>query len=233
VTDATGQQQINDFVVGVKNLGLYNNMVAWPLRSTQNAGTGVTAYSIGGLGTYDGTLTNGPTWGTGGVTFDGTNDYIQTAFTGSLSEFTIFSAATPSTSTIRRSELMKSDAVPGREFIFRAYDSGNTSAFIFNPGTVSITGPAYQTTIRSYFFRASSSVNKLRRNNETDGTGITGVLTTGSNPVTIGARSDGAADYFIGTIHAPILFNKALTDSETSSMYTLYSTTLGSGLGLP
>jgi hypothetical protein len=81
VTDATGRSQINTFVRGIKSLGLYNNMVAWPLRSTQNAGTGTTAYSLGGFGVYNGTLTNGPTWGTGGITFDGANDYIETGFT--------------------------------------------------------------------------------------------------------------------------------------------------------
>jgi hypothetical protein len=69
VTDATAKSQINDFVKGVKSLGLYNNMVCWPLRSSQNAGTGTTAYSLGGLGTYNGTLTNGPTWGVDGITF--------------------------------------------------------------------------------------------------------------------------------------------------------------------
>jgi hypothetical protein len=78
VTDATAKAQINAFVKGLKNLGFYNNIVFWPLRSTQNAGTGTTAYSLGGLGTYNGTLTNGPTWGASGITFDGTNDFIGT-----------------------------------------------------------------------------------------------------------------------------------------------------------
>ena len=78
VTDATAKGQINAFVKGVKDLGLYNNMVSWPLRSAQNAGTGTTAYSLGGLGTFNGTLTNGPTWGADGVIFDGINDFINT-----------------------------------------------------------------------------------------------------------------------------------------------------------
>jgi len=65
---ATDRAAINAFVRGVKDLGLYDNMVCWPLRSTQNAGTGTTAYSLGGLGTYNGTLVNGPTWGVDGLT---------------------------------------------------------------------------------------------------------------------------------------------------------------------
>ena len=68
---ATDIVAINDFVLGVKTLGLWNSMVCWPLRSSQNAGTGTTAYSLGGLGTYNGTLINGPTWDDDGIAFDG------------------------------------------------------------------------------------------------------------------------------------------------------------------
>jgi hypothetical protein len=74
---ATDVEGIDQFVKGVKNLGLYNSMVCWPLRSTQNAGTGTTAYSLGGLGTYNGTLVNGPVWTTNGITFGGNTQYIQ------------------------------------------------------------------------------------------------------------------------------------------------------------
>jgi hypothetical protein len=90
VTDATAKTQINAFVVGVKDLGLYSNMVCWPLRSAQNAGTGTTAYSLGGLGTYNGTLTNGPTWGTDGVTFSPTNSCLQFSYLLPTGTHTIF-----------------------------------------------------------------------------------------------------------------------------------------------
>jgi len=235
VADTTGQQQINDFVVGVKNLGLYNNMVAWPLRSTQNATTGTTAYSLGGLGTFNGQLINGPTWGTGGITFDGVDDYISTAFTGSLSEFTAFSIATPTSSTATQNEFSKDAGVGTREFAIRTNTTGLTThqAYVFNPTVSFVLGSAYQTTIRSLCFRASSSVNKLRTNNGSDFAGTTGTLNLGSAAVIIGANIVAPAYYFNGVTSASILFNKALTDSETSSMYTLYKTTLGSGLGLP
>jgi hypothetical protein len=64
---ATDIDAISDFVKGVKRLGLWDDMVCWPLRSTQNAGTGTTAYSLGGMGTFNGTLVNGPTWGADGI----------------------------------------------------------------------------------------------------------------------------------------------------------------------
>jgi hypothetical protein len=74
---ATDIQGINDFVKGIKALGLWSSMVCWPLRSSQNAGTGSTAYSLGGLGTYNGTLINGPTWGADGVSFGGNTQRIE------------------------------------------------------------------------------------------------------------------------------------------------------------
>ena len=79
---ATDIDNINSFVVGVKALGLWDSMVCWPLRSAQNAGTGATAYSLGGFGTYNGTLVNGPTWGADGVFFNANNKYITIGNTG-------------------------------------------------------------------------------------------------------------------------------------------------------
>lgn len=64
ITDSLAKKQINEFVRGVKNMGLWGNMTCWPLRANQNAGTGTIAYSLGS-DTKDGTLVNGPSWGAG------------------------------------------------------------------------------------------------------------------------------------------------------------------------
>jgi hypothetical protein len=74
---ATDFQAINYFVKGIKQLGLWSSMVCWPLRSSQSAGTGSIVYSLGGLGTYNGTLINGPTWGADGVSFGGNTQRIE------------------------------------------------------------------------------------------------------------------------------------------------------------
>jgi hypothetical protein len=71
ISDSTPRQQIRDFAKGVNDLGLWNSMVCWPLRSSQNYGSGTTAYSLGGLGSFNGVLTNGPSWGGDGVLFAG------------------------------------------------------------------------------------------------------------------------------------------------------------------
>jgi hypothetical protein len=74
---ATDVAALSAFVKGVKELGLWSSMVCWPLRSTQNAGTGTTAFSLGGLGTYNGTLVNGPTWGSDGIDTSPSTSYIE------------------------------------------------------------------------------------------------------------------------------------------------------------
>ena len=44
-------------------------MVCWPLRSTQNTATGDTMFSLGGMGSFSGTMINGPVRGADGMTF--------------------------------------------------------------------------------------------------------------------------------------------------------------------
>lgn len=77
ITAELPRQQIRDFSKRVNDLGLWNSMVCWPLRSSQNAGVGLTAYSLGGLGRFDGTLVGGPTWGADGISFGGNTQYIE------------------------------------------------------------------------------------------------------------------------------------------------------------
>ena len=233
VTDATAKGQINAFVKGVKDLGLYNNMVSWPLRSAQNAGTGTTAYSLGGLGTYDGTLTNMvPTWGTDGITFDGTDDHIPTALTSGFSALSVFGISKKDATSQVMQEVSKDDGGANREWSIHAELGGFMQGRLWNPSFSQITGSAVTTVFRVSCLRGSTTVAKFRRNNESDATTGAGTLTQGSAQVTLGARS-GGAEYFKGIIAGAIIFNTALSDSDTSSIYTLYKTTIGTGLGLP
>jgi hypothetical protein len=66
---ATDIEPLNTFVKETKDLGYWDDMVFWPMKSAQNAGTGTTLYSLGGLGTFNGTLVNGPTWDSEGILF--------------------------------------------------------------------------------------------------------------------------------------------------------------------
>lgn len=233
ITDGTAKLQINTFVVGVKALSLFNNMVCWPLRSAQNKGSGLVAYSLGGLGTYNGTLTNMvPTWGTDGITFDGTNDYISTALTSGFSAVSVFGISKRSGSGVM-SEIYKDDEGVNREWAIFAELSGAIQSRLFNLTNSQITGPAVTTDFRVSCLRGSATVNKLRINNGSDLTSTIGTLFQGFAPVTLGAKSGGGDRFFNGVMAGAIIFNTSLSDSDTSSIYTLYKTTIGTGLGLP
>jgi hypothetical protein len=99
---ATDKEGIDQFVKGIKNLGLWSSMVCWPLRSTQNAGTGTTVYSLGGRGTFNGTLVNGPTWGTNGIDFVGLNRNMGTSLSFSQPQTIFFVFARASISVVQR-----------------------------------------------------------------------------------------------------------------------------------
>jgi hypothetical protein len=226
VTDATAKTQINDFVKGIKNLGLWSNIISWPLRSAQNAGTGTTAYSLGGLITKNGTLTNGPTWGTDGINFDGANDYINVPFT-EKSGYTSHNFGTiASLTSVADTRIAVQGGGPwvgikGATGLLTVSDDGadtSLGAYTLND----FFGANYDKTGGSYkAYRAGNLI----------GTTSTAV-TLSSSPLLIGTY---ATNFFFwsGTIAFAHLFDKSLTDDENLSLYNLYKTTLGTGLGLP
>jgi hypothetical protein len=77
ITNPTYQTRIANFITGIKDLGLWEYMVAWPMRSSLNKGSGNTVYSLGGYGTYNGTMVNNAKWTPGGITFTSQSDYID------------------------------------------------------------------------------------------------------------------------------------------------------------
>ena len=226
VTSVAGRQQISRFVTGIKDLGLWNDMVCWPLRSSQNAGTGTTAYSLGGLITKNGTLTNGPTWGADGIVFDGANDYIDVPFTEKSGYTThnfgvIASMPTPTGSRIAMqaggpwvgtlfSALTPIASEDGNRFEASSYTANTYFLIVYDKIVGSFSG----------YYNGSSL-----------GT-ASGSVTLNSSPILIGAYATNLL-FWSGTISFAHLFNKSLTAGENLSFYTLYKTTLGQGLGLP
>lgn len=67
-----GAGLINEFAKGIKELGIWGQVVFWPMRLSQNAQSGTQVYSLGGLDINDGTLTGGATRSTNGVVIDPT-----------------------------------------------------------------------------------------------------------------------------------------------------------------
>jgi hypothetical protein len=55
---ATDIVPINEFVVGLKALNLWDNFLCWPMATPFNAGSGKTVYSLGGLTTSNGIMSS-------------------------------------------------------------------------------------------------------------------------------------------------------------------------------
>jgi len=222
VTDATAKSQISAFVIGIKALGLYNNMVSWPLRSAQNAGTGTTAYSLGGFGTYNGTLTNGPTWGADGISIDNTNDFISTSF--SVNQPDSIFAVYYSNSTVGNINTI--DGTSSRQALAVALPS-----FLQCFAGSGVGGTGTSVASMSYHCGIFNGANSIVIQNSTQlATGNAG--SNGINTLQIGNFLPGVAQ-LNGVVACVGAISSALTKAQSDSIYSLYKTTLGTGLGLP
>jgi len=226
---ATDRAAINAFVRGVKNLGLWNSLVCWPLRSSQNSGTGTTAYSLGGLGTFNGTLTNGPAWGADGITVDANNERITTSFNYATGLVTVLAVIKPDVAT------------GGVDLRFAGNDQGGTSNGI-NFDTI----PAAQFRLlpglnfvgtRSAGTRTMFGHGRGTANTFWVQDGARSALTDGaynSTAQTFCPIGSPTASTALGETSFTVAFDGVTTTSSLlSSFYTLYKSTLGTGLGLP
>jgi hypothetical protein len=252
---ATDIQNINAFVVGIKSLGLWNSMVCWPLRSTQNAGTGSTAYSLGGLGTYNGTLVNVPTWNGDGLLFTASNQYVTLGNTGVTSgAFSNISVARMGVTTANGNLMHTTLFSPSNSSVgsgFYSYDGNNTgeNSILFNGLTGGFRRTVGGTTITSNIgnYYRLSTVSTLSA--PTTATGL--VKINGLASVTSGAEGSGSLPYTSSETTSILFANSQCTVRDESGVFSmwvvgsqiseatseqirsLYKSTLGQGLGLP
>ena len=233
VTDATAKSQINAFVKGVKNLGLYNSMVCWPLRSSQNAGTGTTAYSLGGLTTANGTLVNGPTWGADGIVFDGVNDHITLAngtfSSGNSAEsFLGFLKPNGGTGAVILGQGQVSGAA-NNYYHLKAGATGNDQATMaFTDTTIAASDTNWKS-----LFQGNTTIGFRGKNGGTlTSFALNNTLNKTGNNCSIGAFPL-FGGYFNGIISAVIKINATPSTQLNSDIHNLYKNTLGNGLGLP
>jgi hypothetical protein len=244
VTDATAKTQINAFVKGVKDLGLYNNMVSWLLRSTQNAGTGTTVYSLGGYGINNGTMVGTLSWGASGIIYpnDGTYKQINTPFTmafdSSNSSFAV-GALTPTSSTNRRYIGSSTQAatpltanVPANTTLLLNIDTWSESVDTLIPFTGAPDLSTFNWLGISWnYVTGTNNINGQL--NSTFGTQSRASSATGKKSWAIGAGQS-LTDNFTGTMAFASYFPTAdVSQANKLLLYNLYKTTLGTGLGLP
>jgi hypothetical protein len=234
---ATDVAALSAFVKGVKELGLWNSMVCWPLRSSQNAGTGTTAYSLGGLGTFNGTLTNGPVWDSAGLDFDGSNDRVALpngSFGTGNAATSIWAFLKNDTNAVRMIALSHGNNNSATDSF--SLESPNSAA-INDAASVAFTGStiaAKSTAWKSLFMGNTTAGFRGKDGGTVTQFSLNNALNKTGESCAIGAFGDptGAAP-FDGKIAAVIRINATPTTQLNGDIYTLYKNTLGTGLGLP
>jgi hypothetical protein len=238
VTNATAKAQINAFVKGVKDLGLWSSMVSWPLRSSQNAGAGSTAYSLGGLGIYNGTLINSPTWGTNGITFASASsqriDLSTSLASAQLNSLAFSVASISSTASFNRLFEFASDAFSSRRNPFLVYEAFDTFTEFQLPNS----GVAQQEVVLNLTAQLNTFLSMCgSKETSTMRISINGISqgTSGSKTFNVGTQYDYAriGSSTNGTIAFNMLASLDFSSSQVLSLHNLYKTTLGTGLGLP
>jgi hypothetical protein len=231
------RQLIIDFAQGIDRLGLWNSMVCWPLRSSQNAGSGTTAFSLGGLGQFDGTLVGSPSRGANGVNFAGTAQ-MTTSFGltagvfSNLSQMVAYDKASwsPNEFLAGTRSVIGNDFAPG---IAIGSDSATTlrlklATTAFNSGGLGT--PFAQMAGRHIVSIYKESVSMMGL---IDGGAIfSGPLNYGAYSVTSPTASNFAiGPSFGGMVSVALLYTG--NNFPASNIHNLYRQTLGLGLGLP
>lgn len=234
ITDVVAQNAINDFVLGMKALNYYTSMAVWLFRSNQNKGTGTIAYSLGGLGSFDGTLTNGPTWGTDGIVFDGSNDFItlpdNTFSSGNSAEsFLGFLKPSGGSGGVIIGQGDPSGTPTVNYYHLKAGATGNDQATMaFTDTTIA----ASDTSWKSLFQGNTTLGFRGKNGGAVTSFALNNVLNKTGKNCRIGAFP-AFGGYFNGIISAVIKINATPSTQLNSDIYNLYKNTLGQGLGLP
>jgi hypothetical protein len=233
-TTQNSRQLINSFVKGIKSLGLWNSMVCWPLRSSQNAGSGLTAFSLGGLGNFDGTLVSSgalPTWGANGITNSATGIITtglsvpsipthnmvvvnQSATGGSQSYYSDLSNANTRGTRAQSVNLIVSN---GSGFVFTPYSAPDVNVF------------------KALNYDVTSTLGRVNLNgNSTNLATLTLSALPPASSLTMAMMAAAVGDQpMAGTMAFYMNLSTSLTTTQVPQVYSLYKQTLGLGLGLP
>lgn len=244
ISSSTARTQINGFVRGLKALGVWPTTVCWALRSSQNAGTGTTAYSFGGLGSFDGTLVSGPTWGANGISCTATNQNVTIPDNVSLYTAKSGLAAFRSTSTGFNQQLIEvQDGVSstGWYYLFRFQGvSGSGAAGLRMAATRAGLPSGSDNTSRTIDL-VNFQTGSFAQDDTSDDLLRNGSLEVG------GSRTGLAALNATGPRALRVLFGNSTamtgafamvsqtrwSNAQALTLHNLYRDTLGAGLGLP
>lgn len=230
VTDLIGRAEVLWFVRGMKALGLYSNMVAWPMRSYQNVGTGSTVRSLGGLGVYNGTLMNSPTWQVSGTRLLATSSQYMTTSCPNFTSPSIFCCYTPL-------EAITWDTPVG----YGQYNTSISGTGLNRFGAMSLGNSGEVTLLtvnlsETAFLLGENVVGSHDYYTAKNGAALTVVTQSGNGSGSGGTFVVGrgmATGYSSGILAFAGVVRNMITNGQNAVLYTLYKSTLGSNLSLP
>jgi hypothetical protein len=237
---------IDNFVIGLKDLGLWHNSVIWMMRNLYNVGAGTVVLSFGGSSNnnYDGTMATGASWGLNGISFD---PLVATA------------AVNYSPSII---EIVRND----HSCISVVNKHGQDNACIFESRAGGATGyyssfSSNDNTLSQLFIASITRNSVIYFSSNRGGTVPTGFTFVGGtvtltsqsgykNGALIATESNlgirnaigspslnrtGNGNIRVGTFTVPfvVIFNTPLSTAQHASLYLLAKATIGKTLGLP
>lgn len=252
---------IDNFIKGLKQLNLLQNVIVYPLRSQHNIGSGANVLSFGGIGRFDGLSINSPSWGLSGINFTAaSSQYIRIPnFLNSpvVTGFSMICLHQPDFTTTGRALLGNDGATTTTRGMRinvqnHSYVTGTgVAANMFVTFPSSSTSGGSDSASRTYigYNTAAMHVNYISFGEDLN-TGLAASIntttTSGSkslrffsnnayNTMGIGARNGntGTGDFFEGTMSLMMIANRAISPSEYLNVYALIKQTIGKGLGLP
>jgi hypothetical protein len=233
-TTENSRQLINNFVKGIKSLGLWNSMVCWPLRASQNAGGGTTAFSLGGLGQFNGTLAGSvaPSWAPNGVLNSGGGGQINTTLTQAYNAQSIGVVGAQSSPTSGFSYFGANNSA-GQNLYWLNPRSGFGGEFRY-AGSNIVVGDTSDVTFSLWSTLGSvGSQTTAYKNNVLLGTAASNATTPASTTLSANLILGRENGVFQGTQAFAFVFSVRLSPSNYVLLYNLYRQTLGLGLGLP
>ena len=245
--------QTSALLEGLGTLGIAHLVTdAWNFRSSHNIGSGATVQGI--FGRSNVTLTNSPTWGTNGVTFNGTTQSGSATLPKTQTNCTliaVFAGAGTQASNAAIAGLItaagRATGGTGGHIGTILYNGANPiQAAAYNGSTAAtLVAPSqmyYQvsdTNFRMYGLTNTSSGNMtmnvdgcLPSEFTTPATVASVASTNAADRVTIASSWSGAAAelFFSGTVAFVMVFNSVLTPVQIQSVYKLLRTTVCSGI---
>lgn len=220
-------RDIDNFVRGVKSLGLWQNITeCWFLSQSYNAGIGNTVYGI--KNAFNGTIINNAIWKNEGIDFSPNNSVINHSYRFNSGTHTICSAiigASAVNQTLAR-------------HIFRATNFGNNSHIWLRTGTV-----GGEINILNSIMGSDPTfrVNKNSTTNQSIATGVGGLFIsvfatnnlTNDGGISSFGGFTGAIGYLEAVMSFHAIFNSTLSNTQCDLLQDLIKNTICKNSKLP